>query len=659
LYALVENTGKSANITDNFEVIKFSLSQFRISFLSYPDFFQNPHPVLQSSVTVDLATGKIKRYDYSLSVNPPILHRKETLLGPNHPLIPKFQTLSKAEEAEGLFENAKIIGFKKNWERLLAAKGLSYKGHKLIKKKTRKDVRPCNDIEVERHKTAVTRYNFSRPIQTVLEYDLLTPGVTFFDYGCGRADDVRALQEMGLDATGWDPIHRPDEQKSAADIVNLGFVLNVIEDQIERISVLQDAHSLSRKLLLVSCMISTSGTRTEGRPYKDGILTNRGTFQKYFYQGELHQYIEDALETTAVAVGPGIFYVFRDPVDQQEFLSKRNKRTINWEELSHKLYPSRAERRKLRREELYQKHKDILESMWAKMLDLGRLPKEGEFDGYEELRKNVGTTNTARKIFIERFGEKTLNEAFQVRTNDLLVYMALSNFKKRVPFKHLSNRLQTDIKTFIGSYTRAINESKNLLFSIGKPDVIKSLCANTPFGFFDHKAMYIHKNLIEELHPVLRIYIGCAGILYGDLQNVDIIKIHGRSGKVTLLKYDDFDKKPLPELVERVKVDLRKQRIDVFDHQSGTNLQLLYFKENYVSRDHPERPKWEKFSSKLRKLGFEDSIVIGPTKQEFLSMIEEKGLTINLNKRRRKGKLQVVGGRTKLSSKYAKHSKRA
>ena len=466
LYTLVENTGKSANITDNFEVIKFSLSQFRISFLSYPDFLENPHPVLQSSVTVDLATGKIKRYDYSVSVNPPILHRKETLLEPNHPLIPKFQTLTKAEEAEGLFENTSIIGFKKNWQRLLAAKGLSYRGHKLIKKKVRKDARPSDDIEVERHKTAVTRYNFSRPIQTVLEYDLLTPGVTFFDYGCGRADDVRALQEMGIGATGWDPIHRPDEQKSAADIVNLGFVLNVIEDQSERISVLQDAHSLSGKLLLVSCMISTSSTRTEGRPYKDGILTNRGTFQKYFYQGELHQYIEDALETTAVAVGPGIFYVFRDPGDQQEFLSKRNKRTINWEELSHKLYPSRAERRKLRREELYQKHKDILESMWAKMLDLGRLPKESEFDGYEELRENVGTPNTARKIFIERFGEKTLNEAFQVRKNDLLVYMALSNFKKTVPFKHLSNRLQTDIKTFIGSYTQAINESKKLLFSI-------------------------------------------------------------------------------------------------------------------------------------------------------------------------------------------------
>jgi len=33
---------------------------------------------------------------------------------------------------------SKVIGFKKNWEQLLKKKGLSYKGHKLIKKKVDK-----------------------------------------------------------------------------------------------------------------------------------------------------------------------------------------------------------------------------------------------------------------------------------------------------------------------------------------------------------------------------------------------------------------------------------------------------------------------------------------------------------------------------------------
>ncbi len=138
------------------------------------------------------------------------------------------------------------------------------------------------------------------------------------------------------------------------------------------------------------------------------------------------------------------------------------------------------------------------------------------------------------------------------------------------------------------------------------------------------------------MHPVLRIYVGCAGILYGDLQNADIIKIHKWSGKVTLLRYDDFEKKPLPELLERVKVNLRKQRIDIFDHQSGTSQQLLYFKENYVAKNCFGRQKWENFSKKLRKLGFNDNIGTGPSKQDFLGFLLKNELTPNLNKKRKK-----------------------
>lgn len=623
------------DINKKFNLVKFTISKFRISFLSYPHFFELPHPELKASITIDLATGKIRRYSYSNSDNPPILHRKELLLKQNHPLIPKFTTLTVAEEAEGLYENTKIIGFKKNWERLLAEKGLSYKGHKLIKRKPSKTPSLSCDIKVKRHKTAITRYNFSKPIQTILEYNLLDEKTTLFDYGCGHGDDIRALQKMGVEASAWDPAYHPDTRKAEADIVNLGFVLNVIEDQIERTSVLKEAYDLSKKLLVVSSMIATSSTGNKGRPYKDGILTSRGTFQKYYHQNEFRQYIEDVLETNTVAIRPGIFFVFRSPIDQQEFLSNRSKRVINWFEISKKFYPERAERIRLQKEQLYERHKKLLDSFWNILIDLGRLPKKNEFERYDELREKFGAPVVAKKFFIEKFGEQTLNEAFELRRNDLLVYMALSNFKRKVPFNHLSPRLQADIKTFLGSYKSGIEESKAMLFDIGNPDVITELCNKTQFGFFDHKAMYIHKSLIDNLHPVLRIYIGCAGILYGDTQNADIIKIHRGSGKVTLLKYDDFENKLLPELQERVKINLRKQRIDVFDHQSPTNQQLLYFKELYFGKDHPSRPKWEKFSNKLRKLGFDDNAAFGPSKQEFLELIEQKGLTPNLNKKRK------------------------
>ncbi len=110
LWRFVSDVALKADVSNEYNVFKLSLSQFRISFLFYPDFMENPHPVLRSSVIVNLATGKIRKFDYSGSDNPPILHRKETLLQPGHPLIPKFEALTRAEEKAGLYENPRVAG---------------------------------------------------------------------------------------------------------------------------------------------------------------------------------------------------------------------------------------------------------------------------------------------------------------------------------------------------------------------------------------------------------------------------------------------------------------------------------------------------------------------------------------------------------------------
>lgn len=369
----VNQVKAKANISSEYNVIKFFLTEFKLSFLAYPQFFESPHPELQSSITINLATGKITKHDYRKSLNPPILHRKETLLEYDHPLIKTFETLTQAEEKEGLYKNAKIIGFRKNWETLLAEKGLSYKGHKLIKKRNNSFPILQNTTQVHRHKTAITRYKFSKPIQTIIEYEFLNEDTTLLDYGCGRGDDLKGLKGLGYQVAGWDPVYLPTKPKKQADIVNLGYVLNVIEEPEERIEVLQDAYALSKKILVVSSMLMTSSTVEAGLPYKDGVLTSRNTFQKYFEQDELRQFIEDVLETSVVTFAPGIFYVFRSPTDQQQFLSSRSKRYINWEELSRRLYPTRPRRLKAT-ERLYEQHKDLLEVFWNRMIDLGGYP---------------------------------------------------------------------------------------------------------------------------------------------------------------------------------------------------------------------------------------------------------------------------------------------
>src|SRR5690242_2251614 len=99
---------------------------------------------------------------------------------------------------------------------------------------------------VPRHRTAMSRSALSRPFATALADEVLHAGRTVFDYGCGRGDDLRHLASLGYDVDGWDPRFRPAAGLRQANVVNLGYVINVIEDRGERAQVLRRAWELAR-----------------------------------------------------------------------------------------------------------------------------------------------------------------------------------------------------------------------------------------------------------------------------------------------------------------------------------------------------------------------------------------------------------------------------
>jgi DNA phosphorothioation-associated putative methyltransferase len=103
-------------------------------------------------------------------------------------------------------------------------------------------------IAVHRHKTAIRRPGFSLPINCLLRDGLLDGTRSLFDYGCGRGQDLALLQDLGIACEGWDPVHRPHTERSAADVVNLGYVINVIEDPQERSATLRSAWELCRAI---------------------------------------------------------------------------------------------------------------------------------------------------------------------------------------------------------------------------------------------------------------------------------------------------------------------------------------------------------------------------------------------------------------------------
>jgi DNA phosphorothioation-associated putative methyltransferase len=181
-----------------------------------------------------------------------------------------------------------------------------------------------------------------------------------------------------------------------------------------------------------------------------------------------------------------------------------------------------------------------------------------------------------------------------------------------------------------------------LLYAAGDPGEIELACEELRAGWQDEQALYVHRSVLDELPPVLRAYVGCATALFGDVSQMDVIKLHKASGKATFLGYDDFEGKPLPELRNRIKVNLRTRWVWVFDHSAEG--QLLFFKERFVGANHPRRGQMEMFSAKLRKLGVSEKAVFGPAKAEFDQIRERAGLNENLNRKRLHRSVPIAGG---------------
>lgn len=194
--------------------------------------------------------------------------------------------------------------------------------------------------------------------------------------------------------------------------------------------------------------------------------------------------------------------------------------------------------------------------------------------------------------------------------------------------------LKKDIKEFFCLYSEALETSKELLFSVGDPQNVYEACKYTAdklkTGYLenDHN-LQLHVSQIHRLPAILRVYVGCAIQLFGDIEEADLLKIHIRSGKVTLLKYDDFENKALPELQQRVKIKMREQQIDFFDYGNEYQPQPLYIKTRYIPSDFPNYEKQRKFDKMLHELGLFTFGDFGPTKEEFHLKLHENNLRVD------------------------------
>ncbi|TIC79896.1 DNA phosphorothioation-associated putative methyltransferase [Nocardioides sp. GY 10113] len=456
---------------------------------------------------------------------------------------------------------------------------------------------------VARHKTALTRVALSRPMATAMADGLLPEGATVFDYGCGKGDDLRHLRALGYPAEGWDPTHRPNAERRSAAVVNLGFVVNVIEHPRERREVLRSAWELTEQLLVISARMTWDGRDLVGRPMGDGLLTRTGTFQKFYDQNELAEWIESSLDVKPFAAAPGIFYVFRDEAAAQRFVASR-------------VYTYRP-RMTIDPQAQYEANQQTLAPLLAFMQAHARPPRVGELPPGEfgAVQEALGSLGKAQRLIRQVTDDDFWDRVTVQRRAELLIYVALSRFGRRPRFSQLDSSLAADIRALFGTYQEACLQADRLLLACGDQAMIYVNARGSQIGKQTPSALYVHRSAMAEIPPVLQVYEGCARVLAGTIPSANMVKLSVTEPQVSYLTYPRFDRDPHPTLRSAITVNLRKLSVEWRDYSRSENPPLLHRKEEFLGEDDPRRPLYSRLTRAEMRAGlYEHPELIGTAK---------------------------------------------
>ena len=465
-------------------------------------------------------------------------------------------------------------------------------------------------------KTAISRWSLSRPVALALEDGLISKKGSFFDYGCGRGGDIRRLHDMGIEVSGWDPAYFPEEERAPADVVNLGYVINVIENLEERAVVLYAAWNLTQRLLIVSARLDWEARQIAGDFHGDGIVTRKQTFQKFYTQEELRDWIKAVLDHDVVAAAPGIFYLFKDPAEEQAFAASRVAR--------------RQPRPSIRfTKEEFKANKRLLRPLMDFVSDRGRLPVDGELTAAEDIQRVFGGVPRAFSLVRRVTGSEEWDALRRQRTEDTLVYLALAAFPRRPRFSALPTDLRNDIRAFFGTYKKACLQADALLYSAGNLRAVSAACELAPVGKLLPDALYVHHTALSRLPAVLRVYEGCGRQLVGAVDAITLIKLARTRAKVSYLVYPNFDRVGHPALAESFSADLPRLRLQHRNYRRSVNPPILHRKELFVGKDHPHYSEFARLTAKEERLGLLVAARSIGTQVEWHAALADHGVSIH------------------------------
>lgn len=466
-------------------------------------------------------------------------------------------------------------------------------------------------LEIARHKTAMKRYALSRPLALAMAHRVIEPARRVLDYGCGRGADVRLLGKAGVVATGWDPHFSPNEPLQPAECVNLGYVLNVIENPIERRQTLQKAFALAEKVLIVSVRVDQAlGEATE---FADGVLTKVGSFQKLYSQQEFRDYLLETLGHQPHMASLGVAYVFKDLQAESDYLARLSLfRPISFREAV------RTEFSKDRTAQHY----------IAATRTLGRVPLSTEFKALPRLIERYGSLQRIERIAESLIDRDALVSTREEKRSNFLTYIAMLHLQGLTPppIRSLPEEVQADIKMLWPSYKVSIQAGTDFLFELGKPGVIQQQCKQSLVGKKLPDSLYVHCTAEGQLPPLLRLMILAARQIVGELE-YDLIKIALDGKKLSFLRYPGFEDLPHPELTYSVRVFLPTASYGIKNFSDSENPPILHRKETFVDAFHPRYVEFAELSAQEEALGLLGRTDIG-TRKGWQAVLQEKGLQL-------------------------------
>lgn len=421
---------------------------------------------------------------------------------------------------------------------------------------------------VHRHRTAMVRHTLSQPMSLAVRHRMVRPGVTVFDYGCGQGDDLRALGAAGVEAAGWDPHFAPEAPRHEAEIVNLGFVLNVIEDPAERVGTLRGAWALATRVLVVSVMIVGAVPVDGLRRLGDGYLTARGTFQKYFQQAELKAILTQVTGVEPVALAPGIFALFRSPEDEQDFLLERRRGRRASTCTYRAVRPARTA---AERPQLADRIAKAIGAIASFALERGRLPHPDEVpsDVHDLLAvERVSFTRAIEASHDAGIDAKLYARAASERREDLLVHQALNILNQSRTAERPSPAMARDIRQQFGGQQQFGEQALEYLHALADPRrtvTAMHRASDANQGAIDEDGrLVIDSERVAELEGVLRCYVGCALYLSGDIEEDYIVRLDPLRRRATLFSLTGR-RQPFPKTVTSISIDLKRQDVIIRD----------------------------------------------------------------------------------------------